>query len=75
MCHAVRVRLPPEEAKQVRRVSGMMIPVYACLALIAVAAVMLSSAPRSGEQVAVANNATPTKAAMDRSKVAGRAQD
>jgi len=75
MCHAVRVKLSPAEAKEVRRLHGMMVPVYASLALLALAAVTLSSAPRSGETVVVATNAAPVLAAADRGTAERRAQD
>jgi hypothetical protein len=75
MCHAVRVRLSPAEAKEARKLAGMLMPVYACVALLALAVVALSSAPRPGEQVAVASNTAPVQPSVDRAKSAVRTQD
>lgn len=69
MCHAVRVKLSPAERKAARRFAGVMVPVYASLVLFALAAVALSSGPRPGETIAVAQDVAPLKAA------AGRAAD
>jgi hypothetical protein len=66
MCHAVRVRLSPTEAKAARRLSVIMVPVYASLALIALAAVALTSPPRPGEAVAVASDASQSPAGRDK---------
>ena len=64
MCHAVRVQLSPAERKAARKLTGFVVPIYACIALIALAAIALSSGPRPGEAVAVASGAM-TPAAAD----------
>ena len=62
MCHAVRVRLSSAETKQVRKPYGILAPIYASVALLLLAAVILSNGPRSGEVVAVAKNAAASTA-------------
>ena len=59
MCHAVRVRLSPAEKKEVRKLSGVMIPIYASVALVLFAVTMFMHLPRSDETIAVAKNRTP----------------
>jgi len=59
MCQFSHVRLSPEEKKEVRKLSGVMIPVYASVALVLFAVVLLSHLPRSGEAIAVAKNNPP----------------
>jgi len=66
MCHAVRVKLSPAEAKEARKLYGVMVPVYASIALIFLAAVLLSSVPRSGDAVAFANDTAMSLASADR---------
>ena len=56
MCHAVRVRLSPAEKKEVRKLSGVMIPIYASVALVLFAVMVLTHVPRSDEAIAVAKN-------------------
>ena len=53
------VRLSPEEKKEVRKLSGVMIPIYASVALVLFAVVMLSHLPSSGEAIAIAKNSPP----------------
>jgi hypothetical protein len=67
MCHAVRVTLSPAEAKAMRKLYGAMVPVYASLALVVIAALAFSAGPRPGEAVTVASNAA-ISAAVDRDK-------
>jgi hypothetical protein len=56
MCHAVRVRLSPEEKKEVRKLSGVMIPIYASVALVLLAVMVVTHVPRSDEAIAIAKN-------------------
>jgi hypothetical protein len=56
MCHTVRVRLSPAEKKEVRKLSGVMIPIYASIALVLIAVMVATHVPRSGEAIAVAKN-------------------
>jgi hypothetical protein len=58
MCHAVRVRLSPAEKNEVRKLSGVLIPIYASVALVLFAVMALTHIPRSDEAIAVAKNAT-----------------
>jgi len=54
MCHNVHVHvtLSAEDKKDVKKLSGIMIPVYASIVLAVVAVVALGSAPRQGELIA-----------------------
>ncbi len=52
MCHHVYVTLSAEEKKEVKKLSGFLIPVYASIVLAVIAVVALTGAPRPGEQVA-----------------------
>jgi len=52
MCHGVRVNLSPEERVYARRLTGMMIPVYAVVILAVIALATLTGGQRSGELVA-----------------------
>jgi hypothetical protein len=55
MCHAVRVKLSPEEQASAKRVTGYLVPVYAAVVLAIVALVAVSGEPRSGDLVASAS--------------------
>jgi hypothetical protein len=59
MCHAVRVKLSPAEKKEVRKLSGVLIPIYASVALVLFAVMALTHVPRSGDAIAIAKNSTP----------------
>jgi hypothetical protein len=60
MCHAVRVRLSPEERAEARRLTRLLVPVYAAVVLAIVAVATLTSAPRTGDMIAAAS--TPVAA-------------
>ena len=60
MCQFIHVRLSPEEKKEVRKLSGVMIPIYASVAFMLIAVVLLTHLPRSGEAIAVAKNGAAT---------------
>jgi hypothetical protein len=55
MCHHVHVTLSAEDKKDVKRLSGLMIPVYASIVLAVIAVVALTGAPRHGELIASAS--------------------
>ena len=59
MCRFVHVRLTLEEKKEVRKLSGVMIPIYASVAFVLFAVVVLTRLPNFGEAVAVAKNSPP----------------
>jgi hypothetical protein len=52
MCHHVHVTLSAEDKKDVKRLSGVMIPVYASVVLVAVAVVTLTVSHPQTELVA-----------------------
>ncbi len=52
MCRNVIVELSPEDEKDARAWRGVFVPVFACLALAIVSAVVLPPLLRSGDQVA-----------------------
>lgn len=56
MCHAVRVNLSPAEKKEVRKLSGVLVPIYASFALVLFAVMALTHVPRSDSAIAVAKN-------------------
>ena len=56
MCHAVRVKLSPAEKKEVRKLSGVLIPIYASVALALLAVTVVTRLPRSDNAIAVAKN-------------------
>ncbi len=58
MCHAVRVKLSPAEKKDVRKLSGVLIPIYASIALVLLAAIAITQVPRAGEPVTVAKSSS-----------------
>ena len=55
MCHHLPVSLSAEDKKAVRRLSGVLIPAYAAVALAVIAALAVVHAPRSNELVASAS--------------------
>jgi len=52
MCHHVHVTLSAEDKKAEKKLSGILIPVYASIVLAIVAAVAVAGAPRQDELVA-----------------------
>jgi len=52
MCRSVRAQLTPSEHKEAVRLAGIMIPVYASIAVFIVAALVITHQPRTGETVA-----------------------
>ena len=54
MCHHLPVNLSAEDKKSVKRLTGVLIPAYAAVALAVIAALVVVPAPRSGELVASA---------------------
>jgi hypothetical protein len=61
MCHHVHVTLSAEDRKDVKRLSGLMIPVYASIVLAVIAVVALTGAPRQGELIASASAPTAAR--------------
>lgn len=52
MCHHVHVTLSAEDRKDVKKLAGVMIPVYASILLAVIAMVAVNGSSRQGEQVA-----------------------
>jgi hypothetical protein len=52
MCHHLPVTLSAEDKQSVQRLTGMLIPAYAAVALAVIAALAVVHAPRSHELVA-----------------------
>jgi hypothetical protein len=52
MCHHAYVSLSAEEKKEVRKLSGIMIPIYASVVLAVIAVVSVTGGSRQGELVA-----------------------
>jgi hypothetical protein len=60
MCHGARIRLSPAETKEVRKLWGVMVPIYASVALCIAASIFINYVPRSNEGIAVAKIGTST---------------
>ena len=60
MCHHVHVTLSAEEKAAVRKLSGIMIPVYASILLAMIAVVAVGGGSRQGEMIA-ASSALPQR--------------
>ena len=54
MCHYGHIRLSPTEHKEIARWTGIMIPVYASIAVLVIAALVVTHQPRTGELIASA---------------------
>jgi hypothetical protein len=52
MCHRVYVTLSVEDKKDVKKLSGIMIPVYATIVLVVVAVVAVTGSSRQNERIA-----------------------
>lgn len=63
MCHHAHahVTLSAEDKQAAKKLSGLMIPVYASVVLAAIAVLALSGVPRQGEQVAAASIAATAR--------------
>ena len=55
MCHHIHVRLSAEDKQDVKKLSGIMIPVYASIVLAVIVVAAVTSAPRQGELIASAS--------------------
>ena len=60
MCHGVRITLTPAETKEVRKLWGVMVPIYASVALVIAASIFFNYVPRANEGVAVAKFSAAT---------------
>ena len=61
MCHHVHVTLSAEDRKDVKKLAGVMIPVYASILLAAIAVVAVNGLSRQGEQVAASTTSATTR--------------
>ncbi len=61
MCHRVYVTLSAEDKKDVKKLSGIMIPVYASVMLALIAVVAVSAGSRQGGLVASTNIPAATR--------------
>ena len=63
MCHHahVHVTLSAEDKAAAKKLSGIMIPVYASIVLAVIAVVAVSGAPRQGEQIATTSVPAATR--------------
>jgi hypothetical protein len=61
MCHHVHVTLSAEEKAAVKKLSGVLIPVYASILLAMIAVVAVASGPRQGELIASSSASTATR--------------
>ncbi len=58
MCHHVHVTLSAEDKKEAKKLSGIMIPVYASIVLAVIALVAVTGTQRQGEMIASASAPT-----------------
>ena len=63
MCHHVHIRvlLTEEERRDVKKLSGILIPVYASVLLAMIAVVALSGGSRQGELIAASSAPSATR--------------
>jgi hypothetical protein len=61
MCHHVHVTLTAEDKQTVKRMSGLMIPVYASIMLAAIVVVAAGSGTRQNELVAARSAPVATR--------------
>ena len=61
MCHHIHVTLSAHEKQHVRKLSGILLPVYASILLAVMALAAVGSAQRSGEMIAASPAATTTR--------------
>ena len=52
MCHHIHVTLSAEDKKDVKKLSGIMIPVYASIMLAVIAVVAFTGSPQKSELIA-----------------------
>jgi hypothetical protein len=55
MCHHIHITLSAEDRKDVKTLTGIMIPVYASILLAVVAVVAIGGSPRQGEMIAASS--------------------
>lgn len=60
MCHRVRVLLSTEDKEDVKKLTGIIVPVYATIMLVVVVAVAVSMTSQQGELIA--SNVIPVAA-------------
>jgi len=58
MCHHVHVTLSAEEKKDIKKLSGLMIPVYASIVLAVIAVAAVGGSRPQGELLASTNSST-----------------
>jgi hypothetical protein len=56
MCRFSHIRLLPAEQKEVRKLSGVMIPIYASVALVLFAVAIFAQLPRADGEIEIAKN-------------------
>jgi len=61
MCHHVHVTLSAEDRQHVKKLSGIMLPLYASIVLAVIAVVAVSSGSRQDELVAASSAASATR--------------
>jgi hypothetical protein len=66
MCRSVHVRLAPSERRQTVRLSGILLPVYASIALVIFVSVYVAHTLRGGGTVTASSSPAPSVQAIDR---------
>jgi len=62
MCHHVHVKLTAPETKAVRKMYGIMVPVFASIVLLLLAAITLTQPPRAGDVLMAEATSAPVTA-------------
>ena len=61
MCHHAHITLSAEERKDIKKLSGIMLPVYASIVLALIAVVAVSGGSHQGELIASSSASTATR--------------
>jgi hypothetical protein len=59
MCQFTRIKLTHADQIEVKKLTGIMIPIYASIAVILLAVTVVLHLPRSGDAIAVAKSSLP----------------
>ena len=66
MCQFTRIKLTQADQQEVKKLSGIMIPIYASVALVLLAITVAVHLPHSNDAVTVAKNSAPGQEATRR---------
>jgi hypothetical protein len=61
MCHHVHVTLSAQDRKDVKKLAGVMAPIYASILLAVIAGVAVAGSSHQGEQIAASSASSATR--------------